>query len=508
MKKSYHSIAVPTAEATTARRTMRRRASGASVSAAGAGSISALLLARLRIKSHSAQTPFARADREVDKIALVSKHVFLLVIAALFFACAQDPAATSDAGEQSTANDAHAATQDATNTPDSGVVIADDATTAFEDAAEPAPDAEPIDAGAPDSGRIPIFVAQGEVGRTTISCDDGRTWIANHSWDVDDDPLLCDTPSPVVCWMGSADYLIGGECRSMQPCNDTPDVAKGVIYGAGAFVATWGWGRPGVIRRSTNGVDWTTTHADDSFGGIKYGAGRFVAASRFPVWSSDGTTWTSGQEADFRSTTGTTIWSVRRFAFLDYDTGRFVAVGRGDENSDILVSSDGGASWHRPSTLAPECGDLDLNAYGDLLSGNGIIVAVDTNGTVCRSLDGGDTWLGGNTGVNEIYSRGVWTGSEFWIWGQNMRLSSTDGASWTATPQVTDVRLEGPVAISANGTLVAGENEWNGYDQQNFLRSTDGLTWDSLPSNAFTHSHPIFSIAFGDADPSAECGAH
>src|SRR5262245_36884214 len=38
----------------------------------------------------------------------------------------------------------------------------------------------------PPEGTIPIFVAQGNVGRTTISCDDGQSWVANRS---DDDTI-------------------------------------------------------------------------------------------------------------------------------------------------------------------------------------------------------------------------------------------------------------------------------------------------------------------------------
>ena len=43
------------------------------------------------------------------------------------------------------------------------------------------------------TGTTPMFVAQGFVGRTTISCDDGRTWVADHS---DDEAMRCFSATP------------------------------------------------------------------------------------------------------------------------------------------------------------------------------------------------------------------------------------------------------------------------------------------------------------------------
>ena len=48
-------------------------------------------------------------------------------------------------------------------------------------------------------------------------------------------------------------------------------------------------------------------------------------------------------------------------------------------------------------------------------------------------------------------------------------------------------------------------NVWEGYDQQSFYRSTDGLTWDELGAGAFVPSHGIFYVTFGYAEPSADC---
>jgi hypothetical protein len=360
--------------------------------------------------------------------------------------------------------------------------------------------------GSIDPGKVPMFIAQGSAGRTTVSCDDGHTWVGDHSWDVDADPLMCGMAQSARCYENDCSYMIGGECTSMQCCDHSPDVAKGVIWGNGKFVATWGWGQPGAVRTSTNGIDWATTHGNDTFGGLAYGAGRFVVASRFPFWSEDGTSWTAGETADFTNSDGSDMWSVRRFAYSDYDGGRFIAVASGDTNRDMLVSSDGGVTWWRPSVLPDDCAG-EVSTYGGIVSGNGVTVIVDMDGNACRSTDGGDTWSVVPTGLTQVLSHGVWTGSEFWFWGDDStRISSPDGVTWTQTPMTTPRRL-GPVARSPEGTLVAVGNVWEGYEDLSFYRSTDGLEWEELAAGTFVPSHSIFYMAFGYADPSDVCPA-
>lgn len=374
----------------------------------------------------------------------------------------------------------------------------------------------PTGAGSDDAGSssgddpegIPIFVAQGMVGRTTISCDDGHTWVADRAWDVEGDPHLCGSASPVSCDDEGAtcsQVWFDGTC-SMEPCDcgHSPGFSKGIAYGGGRFVASWGWGWPGAIAASTNGVDWTTTLDNDTFGGLRFGGDRFVAASRAPQVSADGLTWTATAEANFEGADGVTIWSVRRFGFADVDGGRFVAYASGDSSTDTLVSSDGGATFWRPSAIPTDCLGEGPGAYGDILGGNGVIVMVDGDGHSCRSTDGGDTWTSSQITDQRIASSGVWTGEEFWFWGWGNRYRSTDGAVWTTEPIDADADV-GPVARSPDGTLVAVNNVWLGYDAQVFLRSTDGLTWDTLPPGAFAPSHPIFFIAHGLAEASDAC---
>ena len=41
-----------------------------------------------------------------------------------------------------------------------------------------------------------------------------------------------------TCYGSDCSYLVGGQCQTAQCCNDTPDVAKGVIGLGAETVAT------------------------------------------------------------------------------------------------------------------------------------------------------------------------------------------------------------------------------------------------------------------------------
>ncbi|MDP3236038.1 MAG: sialidase family protein [Myxococcales bacterium] len=418
------------------------------------------------------------------------------------------PAGVSDADGPGLADAGPSELEDAgQSVPDAGSTTPDSGTDAGPVSVDAGIDAGPL---VPDAGdRIPIFVAQGMVGRTTISCDDGRTWVADRSWDREGDSLICGSTTPIECDVSGKSCgrrWYDGSCSMSSPCDcgHSPGFSKGVAFDGTTFVGTWGWGFPGSVRRSRNGVDWTRSiegHA--GFGGIAYGAGVFVTGDRSPKVSRDGERWDAGGPANFSGPNEPIIWSVRRFAFAPYGaTGRFVAVASGNRDRDILISSDRGQTWWRPHTLPADCGG-DVGAYGDIVGGNGVIVMAGSNRTICRSTDGGETWTR-TTIASEIYSSGLWTGSQFWFWSRTARWSSPDGLTWTSTPLTPAVSL-GPVARSPDGTLVAVANVWEGYRTQRFLRSTDGVSWQILPTTAFNGSHPIFFITWGLAERSSLC---
>lgn len=423
-------------------------------------------------------------------------------------ACAGAPGPTGGAGsESSTGSPATSSDPSGTTTPPTTDAAT---TTATADTSE---SGAPADTGTDGSSTgepalVPMFVAQGMVGRTTISCDDGRSWIADRAWDTEGDPLLCGSTEPVRCDESACQYLdITGACVSSDPCDcgHSPGFAKGIAYGDGWIVATWGWGHPGSARRSRNGIDWEATLSgeDAMFGGLVHGAGAFVLSSRYPYTSADGARWVAGAEADFRGPGGEIVWSVRRLGFVDYDGGRFVATANPPQA--VLVSADAGLTWHAPTSIDDAC-LASVGSYGGIASGNGVIVGIGDDGVTCRSSDGGDTWTLGSVGGEGIYARVLWTGDAFVTWAPGVRYTSPDAATWTATPTTPEGVWLGAVAMSeATGTFAANGRVWDGYERQSFWRSTNGVDWEQLPASAFQGGHYVFEVAFGWAEPSELC---
>lgn len=368
---------------------------------------------------------------------------------------------------------------------DAGTAREDDAGTDLDASSEPATDAGSagtsdggggaVDAGGGDE-LVPVFVAQGYAGRTTISCDDGRTWVADRSLD-----------DSLRCFQGDLD------------CDHHPGRAKGVVYTKGWFVATYGWGPPGSVQRSRDGVSWETTLEDTTFGGIAALDDVVMLGARSVRVSDDeGATWSDPIGSELEG------WNVRRAGAAPQGGGRLLLVG---DAGDVTLSSDGGATWWRPDTLPGSCGRNIQNDGGVASIGDAIVI-VGGDGSVCRSTDAGRTWTEHSVGGSVSSSEVVSTGSELMVWGGGRVYRSSDGASWSSTslsPSGVDI---GAVARSAEGTFVAVNGGWNRwYEDQRFYRSTDGVTWSELPQDAYRRGHPILQIEAGWAVPSEACPA-
>lgn len=322
-------------------------------------------------------------------------------------------------------------------------------------------------------GTVPIFVAQGHMGRTTVSCDDGKTWVANASAD---DSVRCFDP---------------------VDCDHNASAGRGLAYGNGWFVATFGWGTPGHIKRSRDGVSWETVAQDAEFADVAFGNGTFVANDHTPQLSGDGTAWKPG------GSTNMSIWTMRAIEFVPYQTGRFIITGEVVPTREIAVSADNGKTWRSPTSSPPQC----VERVRGIAFGNGITIAASGAGSACRSSDGGDTWsLVNVTKGAELTSAPLWDGRRFLVWGASAQYSSADGITWSSTPGTPASAQIGPVARSPDGTFVASR-DWDFYDRQEFYRSTDGLNWVSLEKTKFVPSHPIRFIQFGYAAPSSACPA-
>ena len=363
----------------------------------------------------------------------------------------------------------------------------------------PMPTPTPTPTPTPAS-KVPVFIAQGHAGRMTLSCDDGLTWSRN--WDH--------TVAPNVrCWdntlvsVNGQNEVQGCTDESCDDCDHQNWAGCGIAYGDGAFVATWGWGKPGQIQRSVDGIHWTTVLPGRTYADISFGSGVFMAGRGIPAMSSDnGVTW-----SDVAVPSSYNPWyNVRKIGFGVWPLGsRFYIFGDGDQLYGI--DPDGGGLATSPH--AAGCGDY---VYGTASSPN-TILSVHSNWNtqqvyVCRSADGGASWSRMNVANTARATLPLWTGSEFIFWGDSTRVyRSPDGVNWS-TQHVTYVNSNllprfGAVARSDSGIYVTVDAEWGRYYQnQRFFRSEDGVTWTQLPAGAYVGSHPINHIEFGYVDPS------
>src|SRR5262249_45753343 len=132
----------------------------------------------------------------------------------------------------------------------------------------------------PTNMQVPIVVAQGLVGRTTISCDDGQTWIANRSFDIEGNDLVCGDTTPIRCEMSSCRMVwTDGSCQQEDVCDclHGTGYAKGVAIAKNQILANFGWGWPGAVLRSEDGGSWNVTLDLPMalYPNIEFGADRF-----------------------------------------------------------------------------------------------------------------------------------------------------------------------------------------------------------------------------------------
>lgn len=322
---------------------------------------------------------------------------------------------------------------------------------------------------------VPMFVATGHAGRTTISCDDGQTWVADTS---NDDTLRCFDPFD---------------------CDHDTGSAHGVVYGDGWFVASFGWGTPGSVVRSRDGVQWEPVTQRTRFGDMAFHDGVFLAGARDAQLSVDsGASWAASGD------TMMSVYNVRRVGSADVDGGRFIMVAS-DETTEVVLSSDGGASWWHPETLPTGCGQ-GVQTQGGIIEGDGTILIVGGDGMACTSVDGGTTWTASNVG-GQVGSHVIWDGEAFMVWGAGNRFRSTDGVTWTsATVSPAGIDIGVVARNPATGTIAAVRGGWQvWYEDQAFYRSADGLTFEVLAPSSFTGGHPIRSMTFGYGEPSPDC---
>lgn len=352
--------------------------------------------------------------------------------------------------------------EDAGAAPDDGGATGADTGVPGRDAALPAVD----DAGPAPEG-VPTLVAIGKMGRVTTSCDGGETWPYDFS---DDDSASC----------------VGIDCDHHRGS------ATSLTWGGGFFWATFGWGEPAMrVMRSRDGVTWETVYdsADLHFAGLAWTGDRLVGGTTQPQWSTDGATWNAAEWPEWDVPEGE--WPVGRQAgFAPVDGGRVIVVASQAAWGAVVVSRDDGETF-APAALDPAC----VAAPRPPVFGAGAwVVPWAFAGVICTSVDGGDTWTAARVTVGDDMSNGVFTGTEHVVWAIDRVFSSADGLDWTEARSDTPI---GAAAYDPTRATYVGVLRERSYEEQRFLRSTDGLTWDELPAGAHVRGHPITHMVFG-----------
>ena len=149
---------------------------------------------------------------------------------------------------------------------------------------------------------------------------------------------------------------------------------RGVTYGNGTFVATSITGSGNRVMTSPDGITWTsrTSAADNNWYSVTYGNGLFVAVSDSGsgdrvMTSPDGITWTA------RTSAADSYWRG-----VTYGNGTFVAVAPSGSGGLVMTSPDG-ITWTSRTSAAD-------NYWRGVTYGNGTFVAVSDSGSGNRVM--------------------------------------------------------------------------------------------------------------------------
>lgn len=270
----------------------------------------------------------------------------------------------------------------------------------------------------------------------------------------------------------------------VSPANKT---WGGIAFGAGRFVAIE-TGGGNTFMHSTNGTSWTSladpVTSGGSWQGIIYAGGRFVAtgASGYTAVSTDGLTWTRGTAPNTNS------WSS-----LSYDgTGTYLAVGGAGTNR-AMTSTDG-LNWTLRTTPNVSFG---RSAYG-----SGRFVVIRTSSTETYYSTDGTSWtLGGalTTTVNGPIPSGFIYASDRFIMcsGDRGSFSTNGGNSWTA-PTVIDPggEINGVRSLAYGNNIIVGVSAGNG-SKDVIISNNLAVNWTTYTGLSPVSNYTWNAVAYG-----------
>lgn len=365
-----------------------------------------------------------------------------LLIFSLTLACADEP---PEQGEGSTGS-GPAGTEGSDPTNDAGDTTGTDPIDSS-GTGDPAESSE----GSDDTEQLPeppdpVFVALADGGWTATSCDGGRTWVQ--------------------------------QAFSDEIGDHTPWTAfGGLAFGNDGFVAGFGWGAPGHLLYSANGLDWEDLPADrftdggrilgyDAYtSGVAFDGQQFLVFSAINWRSTTGMDW---EPAEITLPPGSDqLRQLRGFpggvlvASLESQSGEGHPVGH-----FVAVSEDGGQTWTEGTGYASDCSH-PIQHWGDIELQDGTLLVGTRD--LCRSTDMGQTWElvvdPAGADIQDLFADAAGFGAV----ASSRVLHSDDGLAWS---DVADVGTNLAKAAHGGGTWAAVSDTG-----QEFFWSDDGTNW-------------------------------
>lgn len=235
------------------------------------------------------------------------------------------------------------------------------------------------------------------------------------------------------------------------------EVLRGIAFGAGTFVVV-AYGNNNFMTSTDNGATWTQRNSpsNNQWRSVAYSAvtGRFVivnSAGAEPKsgYSDDlGVTWSLGQTSGGG---GLNNQLFNDITWGDFAGGRFVAIAN-DGVPRAWYSADGD-TWTQ-ATTGPTSTPISL-AYGDQ-----VYVAVNSGGSIVRSIDGGANWIDDvtpntNNWKSIAFLNGVFMAVSDSGTGDRAVSSIDGGVTWTVETTPADNNWRG-VAAGAFSFVAVG----------------------------------------------------